>query len=176
MNKKLLTVFALTVWVLSAFAQNPEVKLRGLVFLDKNENGLRDHGEKGIKGIPVSNGDTIVLSGGTGLFSINATPGISIFPILPSGFRISNSPVQNAGFFYVPGGQYPAEPVCFPLNKDLQTDHFKMGAIGDLQVGDQEEVSYACQTVIPELSARKDLHFNIFLGVSGDCWFTRGSR
>ncbi len=164
MNKKLLTVFALTVWVLSAFAQNPEVKLRGLVFLDKNENGLRDHGEKGIKGIPVSNGDTIVLSGGTGLFSINATPGISIFPILPSGFRISNSPVQNAGFFYVPGGQYPAEPVCFPLNKDLQTDHFKMGAIGDLQVGDQEEVSYACQTVIPELSARKDLHFNIFLG------------
>ncbi|MEL7588069.1 MAG: calcineurin-like phosphoesterase C-terminal domain-containing protein [Prolixibacteraceae bacterium] len=164
MNRKLLTVFALTVWLLSAFAQNPDVKLRGLVFLDKNKNGLKDQGEKGIKGVPVSNGDTIVLSGGTGLFSISATPGNSIFPILPSGFRISNSPVQNARFFSVPGGQHPAQPVCFPLTKDLQTDHFKIGAVGDLQVSDQEEVSYACQTVIPELSDRKDLHFNIFLG------------
>lgn len=164
MERILIAIFLLTSRIFPICAQDSVATLKGVVFLDKNENGEKDHGEKGIRGIPVSNGDTIVCSDRNGHFSLRAESGSSLFPILPSGFRISNSPVQNARFLYVPGGQSPAQPVCFPLNKDLPTDHFKIGAIGDLQVGDQEEISYACQTVIPELSDRKDLHFNIFLG------------
>ena len=34
----------------------------GIVYCDRNGNGVQDKGEKGIKGIAVTNGDTIVLT------------------------------------------------------------------------------------------------------------------
>lgn len=164
MNKLLVLVFLLVISPCFFFAQPSAGKLNGLVFFDKNKNGSRDNGEKGIKGVPVSNGDTVIITDRKGRFHLDAGPGCSLFPILPSGFQLSGPAVQNAGFLYVPGNRDLPEPVEFPLCKDVQKDRFRVGAIGDLQVGDPDEISYASQTIIPELAGRRDLDFNIFLG------------
>ena len=58
--------------------------MSGIVFEDKNKNGVKDASEKGIKNILVSNGEEIVLTDKTGAYTINASVGSSIFPIKPS--------------------------------------------------------------------------------------------
>ena len=43
---------------------------RGTVFIDSNENGLLDPGERGLSNVRVSNGAEIVLSGADGQYEI----------------------------------------------------------------------------------------------------------
>ena len=41
---------------------------------------------------------------------------------------------------------------------------FSIAAVGDIQVGNHQEISYANQTIMAELSGRSDIDFSIFLG------------
>lgn len=164
MNKILIVLFLLLLTSGQSLALHIPGKIKGLVFLDKNSNGIRDTGEKGIKDIPVSNGDTIILTGRKGQFVLDIGPGYSVFPIIPSGLQLSQPAVRNAGFFYFTGDNGTPETIEFPLSQYVSKSKFRIGVIGDLQVGDREEVSYANRTVIPELAQRKDLDFTIFMG------------
>ncbi len=89
-------VLALTVGILPAAAQS-EGRIAGIVYADKNGNGIRDQGEEGVIGaqLTIESGGwkTTIDSKADGSFSINLNPAtyrITIAP--PSGY---NSP-QNA--------------------------------------------------------------------------------
>ena len=56
----------------------------GTVFCDRNQNGVQDKGEKGVKGVPVTNGDTIVVTDKQGRYCLPAIEGNSVCPILPA--------------------------------------------------------------------------------------------
>ena len=58
--------------------------IEGCVYEDGNQNGIQDKGEKGISGIAISNGDTVLLADKQGHFRIRLSKGNSIFPILPN--------------------------------------------------------------------------------------------
>ena len=52
---------------------NVNVKnVKGVVFHDSNKNGIRDQGEKGLRGMLVSNGDTIVVTDKKGRYLLPA--------------------------------------------------------------------------------------------------------
>lgn len=160
-------VFVLHLLKLS-FAQQeiPLGRYHGVVFLDKNQNGERDASEKGIKGIPVSNGDTIIITDSKGEFSLHAEVGKSIFPIIPSGYKIAGSSVGNSNFWYIhENADFGSEKIIeFLLIKETQNSKFRIGAVGDVQVDDLQQIKYANKTIIQELAAKHDFAFNVFLG------------
>lgn len=72
---------------------NPQkpVSVKGLVYLDGNENSARDKGEPGVAGVSVSDGRQVVKTVEDGSFELSGvTPGLQrfIFVTVPDGCRI----------------------------------------------------------------------------------------
>ena len=72
----------------------------GYVFADKNGNGQRDPGERGIAGVPVSNGRDVVATGGDGSYRLAVEPETTLFISKPAGYGV---PLDNA-YGYGVGG------------------------------------------------------------------------
>lgn len=145
-------------------AQNTN-EIRGVIFEDKNGNGILDKAEKGLSGIELSNGETIVVSDKQGKFSLTVEPNMSVFPILPDNYRLTGSKVQNANYYRVDSFQSnQKERIEFPLQKKESASHFVLNAIGDVQVGDKQEMNYASQTLFSELLHDQPGSLNLFLG------------
>ena len=81
MKKYLLTVFLLTI-AIPTLGQHT-----GRIFVDRNQNGLFDAGEKALKNIGVSDGLNVVKSDKDGRFTLPGHPGERfIFITTPSGY------------------------------------------------------------------------------------------
>ena len=81
---RLLCLAALYALASSAGAQT----LSGVVFLDRNVNGVRDAGEPGIANVRVSDQDTVVASDASGAYHFPAIRGSGlIFVSVPDGYR-----------------------------------------------------------------------------------------
>ena len=145
----------------------------GTVFVDRNGNGLQDKGEKGLRDIPVTNGDTIVITDKQGRYELPLREGCSVFPILPADYTLASDRVVNAAFRYV-GDNCQSSVVNYPLTKKPLNRRFRLNAIGDVQVSNHQELDYATRTLWPELlssaavpdaSAKSSLStINLFLG------------
>ena len=81
--------FALAVWMsltaANAMAQSPSCR-EGVVFEDRNSDGLRNAGEPGLSNVGVSNGRDIVRSNGEGHYRLDAEADGFVFVIKPAGF------------------------------------------------------------------------------------------
>ena len=144
----------------------------GIVFDDRNQNGIQDRGERPVKGILVSNGDTIVTTDRQGRYTLPWVAGNSILPILPADYTMSGSRLVNANFFYRRERRdergernEKGERHDFALVKKAVNRKFRLNAIGDVQVGDYQELDYATRTLWPELLEPADVPaVNLFLG------------
>lgn len=145
-------------------AQTDARIVQGRIFLDRNENGLLDRGEKGLSGIPVSNGDTIIFTAKDGRFSLAVLPNTSLFPILPATLESTGSVIGNSNFVYFTDEDLMSTDIVFGVRKIRRVSRFKVGAIGDVQVSNQQEFAYANASLMSELAERSDIDFNIFLG------------
>lgn len=151
-----------------SFGQSKTIEVRGIVFEDTNGNGVRDKSEKLLIGVPVSNGEDIVLSNKKGEYLFHAEAGASIFAIPSSDYK-SSSRIKNlnANFLYLDSVSYYNKTSIIhdiALNKQAEASKFAIGAIGDIQMKDYQEINYANQSILSELMLRKDIDFNIFLG------------
>jgi outer membrane protein assembly factor BamB len=75
------------------------VKISGCVFNDKNKNGKRDPGEKGIAGVPVSDGFRIRQSDSNGKYSFENVPAdmpVCVFISIPNGWLTTTPFYANA--------------------------------------------------------------------------------
>jgi len=136
----------------------------GRVFLDKNGNSIYDKGERLLKNIPLSNGDTIIVSNCKGEFGLKVPFGSSLFPILPSNYDVHHK-IKNAAFSYL--GRFVEDTVLsisIPLIEVEPKNKFRIGAIGDVQIDNLQEASYANKSLMSELLSRTDLDFHVFLG------------
>lgn len=140
-------------------AQNSANWVKGNVF--KYTKSLKK--SKRLDNVLVSNGDTIVRTNRKGIFKIPITPGQIIFPILPSGYRYSD---KEKWWFNVPDslGEQSNLEINFGLQKIKKKKKFKFLAIGDIQVGTNEELIQSTKSVLQELLNRDDYDFSIYLG------------
>lgn len=154
--------------LLLSFQASKALTVTGTVYNDINKNGIRDVSEKGLRNVPVSNGEEIVVTNKSGNYLIKALPGNSVFPVTSSGFVLSNPhlKVQNSGFCYISPIDSSSENVVadFALKAVPHQKNFRMAAVGDVQVDNYQEIKYTNQTFISEMMRRNDIDFNLFLG------------
>lgn len=89
------SVYALgfLLWVQTAGAQPSErvaapVSVRGLVFLDRNNNGVRDGGEAGVAGVAVSDQVTVTVTDSEGRFTLDAAGYGLVYVTQPEGHAV----------------------------------------------------------------------------------------
>jgi len=151
--------------------------VRGVVFNDRNENGIRDRGENGIWNVCVSNGRDVVKTGWRGRYELPVDNDTIIFVIKPSGWMTPVDENNLPRFYYIhkpagspaskfegvaPTGPLP-ESIDFPLYRHRESRDFRAILFGDTQPRDVKEVEYIAHDVVEELIGF-DAAFGITLG------------
>ena len=156
----------------------------GKVFLDSNQNGELDAGERGLADVPVSNGRNVVLTGEDGTYSLKIDGKDSkIFVIKPSGYRLPVDEMNRPRFYYLhkpegspdleyegvaPTGPLP-ESVNFPLRESEMKDDFNVLLFGDPQPYTRQQMEYFDRDIVSELAGATGYEFGITLGdIVGD--------
>ncbi len=129
---------------------------KGLVFHDKNNNGLFDNNEKGISGVVVSNGRDVVTTNKKGKYEINLSEGEILFISKPSGYKLSLNENHLPKFYYhhspqgapklhyegvKPTGELP-KSINFPLTEIEQEENFTAYVAGDPQPKNKKQLDY----------------------------------
>jgi hypothetical protein len=142
-----------------------ENQVKGVVFHDKNGNGVYDKGEKGIANVLVSNQLDVVKTDRKGEFEINLEGPATLFITKPAGWELPINE-QNLPQFYL--HHYPAgsptlkfegisatsplpERIEFPLMPSKKSKQFKVLVFSDPQPRNATEVDYIRDDVIAEL-------------------------
>lgn len=160
------TAFAFLLILLTGVPLFPagEETARGVVFEDRNRNGVRDAGEPGIAGVAVSNMDAVVRTDPEGRYALPVADQTVLFVVkparydvpldgrmLPQFYHIHQPEGSPAGLAYpgiAPTGPLPAS-VDFPLYPAAERERFRVIVSGDPQPRDSAEVGYFRDDVIP---------------------------
>jgi Icc protein len=124
---------ALTFLAVAAAAQNlSKISVQGYVYVDKNNNGVRDKNEEGIKDVRISDQSEIVLTNGEGYYRLesNGARGY-IFAIQPNNYVIK-------GLFWkkISSDQREAN-IDFPLSPAPRTNSFTFVHASDTHLSEQ---------------------------------------
>ena len=151
----------------------------GVVFDDRNGNGERDRGERGIRDVPVSNGSDVVRTDKNGRYELTVDDQTIIFISKPAGWGVPVNEVQLPQYYYThfpngsphelryggiaPTGPLPAS-VDFPMFKDDSRDaSFKAIGFADPQTSNIGQIEDMAVDVIAELVGT-DASFGLTVG------------
>ncbi|MBU6178448.1 MAG: metallophosphoesterase, partial [Verrucomicrobia bacterium] len=170
-----LTFFGLVSLALSATRAD---EAKGVVFHDRNGNGLRDADEPGLPHVAVSNQREIVKTDAEGRWSLPVTDDTILFVVKPSGWMTRLSDQQIPQFYHIhkpqgspanfrypgvaPTGPLPAS-IDFALRPAEEPAQFKAIFFGDPQPQTIEQVNHIADDVIAELIGT-DAKFGVTLG------------
>jgi hypothetical protein len=162
-----LAVVVLAIATVGAHAQAPD-QARGVVYLDRNENGVRDRGDSGISGVGVSNGRDVVKTDGQGRYAISLPPESVLFITKPARYRVPVSEANLPKFYYIhypqgtppivnwrwpviePTGPLPAA-IDFALLPGEAKDTFTALAFADPQTADDEDLDMMRKDIVDPL-------------------------
>lgn len=166
MNKNC-TFFLLLFFLLQTFVYNNKLiartnpTVKGIVFYDKNENGIYDKLDKPLKNIAVSNGVDIAITNRQGIYELPYRDNSIIFLIKPRNWTVplnennipkfhktlfNNSNLQNEN----QNDSY-LDSVNFPLLPSKEPNKFKILIFGDIQPRDEKEIFFMSDKIITEL-------------------------
>jgi hypothetical protein len=143
---------------------------RGVVFEDADGDALRDAGEPGLPGVPVSNGDDVVLTDAEGRYELEVGSETILFVSKPAGFQAPVDAHMLPRFYYIhqpegspPGLRYAGieptgplpESVDFPLRRSEEPTRFEAILFADTQPQTAEEVDFVRDDVVSELIGTK---------------------
>jgi hypothetical protein len=133
----------------------------GIVFDDRNGDGRREPGERGLASVAVSNGVDVVRTDETGAYDIPDRPGARIFVIKPRGWR---PPVDGANLpqFHARLGAGPTAD--FPLLRSDEPDDLRALVITDPQPSSPAEVDYFTRGLVERLGRTGGFAFGVTLG------------
>ena len=158
-------------------------QVRGVVFLDKNENGTKERFEPGIPGVVVSNGKEVAITGPKGGYALPAYDEMIVFISKPAGYDVPLNENNMPKFYYIhqPSGSpdyiqefpgiAPTGPlprfVNFPLltarhNEDDES--FSSVMIGDTQVYSDDEIGHLRETLVKEIATYSNAAFALSMG------------
>ncbi len=149
-----------------ADAAAPAAGAVGIVFHDRNRNGIRDPGEEGLPDVRVSNQHEVVRTDAAGRWRLPVTDDTILFVIKPRGWM---TPVDKhthlPRFYYIhkPKGSPPLNcpgveatgplpsSIDFPLQPQNEPDRFQAILFGDPQPAEMKEVEFLAHDVVEEL-------------------------
>jgi hypothetical protein len=152
----------------------------GIVFNDRNGDGVRQPSEPGVKGVAVSNGLHVVATDGKGRYSIAIEEGQTLFITKPSGWSVPSNRSNLPRFYYhhvpagapsewrpryrglPPSGPLPAS-IDFPLQRQSEPERFTSVWFADTQPQSKDEVEFIRDDVVAGL-INTDAVFGITLG------------
>jgi calcineurin-like phosphoesterase family protein len=151
--------------------ESPDV-VDGYVFVDKDQDSVKDAGERGLRGVTVSNGRDVTTTDEHGRYALPAFDNMTVFVTQPRGYQVPVDDDNVAQFFYhhLPegspdlryGGIDPTGPLPDEVNFPLATSGLTASAEqhcligGDIQPYDQDEVDFARAGAFADLAARHD--------------------
>lgn len=150
---------------------------KGIVFLDKDEDGKFTDGDERVPEIRVSNGRDITRTDAQGAYELPVDEDDIIFVIKPRGMRTPLSKNLLPRFYYIhkphgspdlrfagvkPTGELP-KSIDFPLYEQEEPEQFRAIMFGDPQARDTKEVDYIKRDVVEELIGT-DASFGVTLG------------
>lgn len=158
-----------------AFAQQTA---KGYVYLDANANGKKDGKEKGIPGVPVSNGREVVTTDKQGRYKLSVNDDAIIFVIKPAGYAVPVNEYNQPRYYYIhkpggsPGLEYAGiaptgplpESVDFALTPRPESGNFRALVFGDPQIYDDRELGYFEKGILSEVTGVQHVAFGISLG------------
>lgn len=153
---------------------------RGVVFEDRNGNGVRDEGERGLRNVRVSNQREVVLTDRRGRWQLPLLDGgeTIFYVVKPKGYAPPVSAEQLPRFAYThkpagspglrfpgvaPTGPLPAS-IDFPLRRQAEPATFQAIFFGDTQPRDLREVDYFKHDIVEELIGQTQAKFGVTLG------------
>lgn len=154
--------------------------VQGYVYEDKNANGRKDRGEKGVEGVAVSNGIEVSLTNADGKYELPVSDDNIIFVIKPSGYTVPVNDKNQPQFYYIhkpkgaptqefrykgapPTGKLPRS-VDFALLPGSESDSFTALVFGDPQPYTLEEIDHFSRGIIDELAGVNGVRFGLSLG------------
>jgi len=169
--------------------------IRGVVFEDRNGDGIRERSERGVKGVRVSNGLDVVETDARGRYVLplrsaaDEAAGYAIFVVKPATHEIPVDIDNVPQFSYIhkpagtpqsvrgtqlrfgglqPTGALP-ESIDFALLPGKKKTEFKVVVSGDTQTYSNNEISYMRDTLVREIAARDDIEALLIEGdIVGD--------
>ena len=135
--------------------------VHGVVFDDRNGDGVRQPGEPGLPEVAVSDGVAVVRTDAAGHYEFSAADGATLFVIKPRGWHPPVDAQQRPGFYRAPGPDGSAD---FPLQAQAEPDHFRVLLFADPQPASAKEVGYFDRTIVDGLAGARDLAFSVSLG------------
>ncbi len=176
--KKAFAIIIFTSLILMPFEAFSQHSITGLVYEDLNKNGIKDPDEKGVPGVPVSNGSEVELTNSSGEYKIGLNEDNIAFVIKPSGYIFHCNENNQPEFYYVhkmngsPELKYGGIPatgdipqsVDFPLIPKPFTENFRILVFGDPQPYTLEEMEFFRQAVVSEVLGVQGVAFGISLG------------
>ena len=185
-SRPLSLTLALSVVALGGgLASGRTVPASGVVYHDRDQDGVRDRGEPGIGGVRVSNGTDIVVTDAAGRYSIEIDAADDeVFVIKPRGWMTPLDTLNKPQFHYIhkrdgtrnddflfegldATGPVP-DFIDFPLIPRAEPESFEVLLIGDPQPYDEQQVSYYAGEVINDIVENRggfhEARFAIALG------------
>ncbi|HNC23123.1 MAG TPA: calcineurin-like phosphoesterase family protein [Opitutaceae bacterium] len=159
-----MTVFRLPAGIallLGATAALRAASVHGVVYDDRNGNGVRDPGEPGLAQVTVSDGEHVALTDADGTYQLAAVDGALVFVVKPRDWHPSVNAQQLPQFFRRPAADGSAD---FPLQARAEGDRFKVLLLADPQPASLKEVGYFDQTIVQPLVGGHDFAFSVSLG------------
>ena len=150
----------------------------GVVFNDRNRDGVRDRFEFGIRGVAVSNGRDVVVTDWRGRYQLAVEDDTTVFVVKPGGWATPLDENQIPRFYYIhkpegspedlefpgvaPTGPLP-HTIDFPLYRQREPRSFRVIVFADTQPRFIEELDYLAHDIVEELIGT-EAAFGITLG------------
>jgi hypothetical protein len=131
-----------------------EPVITGVVYADRNGNGVRDPGEPGVAQVRVSDGRAVVLTDRAGRYCLPRTDAPFVFVIKPRDWSPPLDADRHPVFYAAvpaPGAAQGAVALDFGLRHAPEPDAFDVLLLGDPQPRDQTEVRYVMRDIIEPL-------------------------
>ncbi|MGY5851154.1 calcineurin-like phosphoesterase C-terminal domain-containing protein [Salegentibacter sp. F14] len=153
-------------------------EVTGVVYLDDNENGILDQGEKGLSKVAISNGKEVVTTDDKGNYVLPVGDDHIISVIKPAGYEFPVNQYNLPQFYYIhkpngspqmkfpgvsPTGKLPGK-VNFGLIPKEVKEEFSILVFGDPQPYNEKEVDYFARGIVVELKGVEGFEFGISLG------------
>jgi 3',5'-cyclic AMP phosphodiesterase CpdA len=143
--------------LLGALGPVPTRGATGVVFDDRNGDGIRGAGEPGISGVEVSNGVDVVSTDAAGRYLLPDRPGHSVFLVKPRGWKTQLDALNRPRF-------YAAGSADFPLTPSGEPDALRVLVLTDTQPATPTEVGYLERGVAARIGRRSDVSLGVTLG------------